>query len=108
MASLSERTTAYLNPYIKNYLQHEAVEQGKSISELINDQLRKLSAYNGKHVSNAIDSLAEVPWPAGVKKMAGANAWRTRVGEYRVVHVIKDKQLIVEVIRLGHRREIYR
>lgn len=42
MASLSERTTVYLNPYVKKYLQHEAVEQGKSISELINDQLADL------------------------------------------------------------------
>lgn len=42
MASLTERTTVYLNPYVKKYLQHEAVEQGKSISELINDQLADL------------------------------------------------------------------
>ena len=42
MASLTERTTVYLNPYIKKFLQHEAVEQGKSISELINDQLADL------------------------------------------------------------------
>ena len=42
MASLSERTTVYLNPYVKKYLQHEAVEQGRSISELINDQLADL------------------------------------------------------------------
>lgn len=42
MASLSERTTVYLNPYVKKFLQHEAVEQGKSISELINDQLAEL------------------------------------------------------------------
>jgi hypothetical protein len=42
MASLTERTTVYLNPYVKKYLQHEAVEQGKSISELINDQLAEL------------------------------------------------------------------
>jgi hypothetical protein len=42
VANLSERTTVYLNPYVKKYLQHEAVEQGKSISELINDQLAEL------------------------------------------------------------------
>ncbi len=42
MATLTERTTVYLNPYVKKYLQHEAVEQNKSISELINDQLTEL------------------------------------------------------------------
>ncbi|MBW4061961.1 CopG family transcriptional regulator [Candidatus Saccharibacteria bacterium] len=42
MATLTERTTVYLNPYVKKYLQHEAVEQNKSISELINEQLAEL------------------------------------------------------------------
>lgn len=42
MATLTERTTVYLNPYVKKYLQHEAIEQNKSISELINDQLAEL------------------------------------------------------------------
>jgi hypothetical protein len=42
MATLTERTIVYLNPYVKKYLQHEAVEQNKSISELINDQLAQL------------------------------------------------------------------
>ncbi len=42
MATLTERTTVYLNPYVKKYLQHESVVQNKSISELINDQLAEL------------------------------------------------------------------
>ena len=42
MATLTERTTIYLNPYVKKYLQHEAVEQNKSISELVNEQLAEL------------------------------------------------------------------
>jgi mRNA interferase RelE/StbE len=71
-------------------------------------ELRKLSADHRKSVSNAIDSLAHEPRPKGVKKMTGAHAWRIRVGDYRVVYSIKDKQLIIEVIRIGHRREVYR
>jgi hypothetical protein len=42
MSTLTQRTTVYLNPYVKKYLQHEAVEQNKSISELINEQLAEL------------------------------------------------------------------
>ena len=42
MATLTERTTIYLNPHVKKYLQHEAVEQNKSISELVNEQLAEL------------------------------------------------------------------
>jgi hypothetical protein len=42
VGTLTERTTVCLSPYVKKYLQHEAVEQNKSISELINDQLAEL------------------------------------------------------------------
>jgi mRNA interferase RelE/StbE len=71
-------------------------------------ELRKLSAKDRKKIATAIDSLVDVPRPNGVKKMVGANAWRIRVGDYRLVYVIEDKQLVVEVIRIGHRRDVYR
>lgn len=71
-------------------------------------ELRKLPADDRKSVSHAIESLANMPRPKGVKKMAGAHAWRIRIGDYRVVYSIEDKQLIIEVIRIGHRREVYR
>ena len=71
-------------------------------------ELRKLSEHNRKSITDAIDVLAEVPRPNGVKKMAGVNAWRIRVGDYRVVYSIEDRQLVVEVIRIRHRRDVYR
>ena len=71
-------------------------------------ELRKLSEHNRKSITDAIDVLAEVPRPNGVKKMAGVNAWRIRVGDYRVVYSIEDRQLVVEVIRIGYRRDVYR
>lgn len=71
-------------------------------------ELRKLTADHRKSVSNAIDSLAREPRPKGVKKMAGTHAWRIRIGDYRVVYSIEDEHLIIEVIRIGHRREVYR
>lgn len=71
-------------------------------------ELRKLPDDYRKSISGAIDSLAHAPRPKGVKKMAGAHAWRIRVGDYRVVYSIEDKQLIIQVIRIGHRREVYR
>ena len=40
--------------------------------------------------------------------MAGADLWRIRMGDYRVVYSIEDAQLIVLVVRVGHRREVYR
>jgi mRNA interferase RelE/StbE len=48
------------------------------------------------------------PRPPDVKKLKGRNAWRIRVGDYRVIYEIHDRELQVLVITVGHRREIYR
>jgi len=48
------------------------------------------------------------PRPADVKKLKGREAWRIRVGDYRVIYEIQDRVLQVIVITIGHRREIYR
>ncbi|OWY63264.1 hypothetical protein B7486_54060 [cyanobacterium TDX16] len=56
-----------------------------------------------------IDTLAEEPRPSGVKKLKGAeNQYRIRVGSYRIVYEIQDAVLLVILLRIGHRREIYR
>jgi mRNA interferase RelE/StbE len=72
---------------------------------------RKLDALDGSvrpRVIRAIQALKSDPRPPGCKKMAGAELWRIRIGDYRVVYSIEDAQLIVLVVRVGHRREIYR
>ena len=58
----------------------------------------------------AIDALADDPRPAGCKKLAGsANRYRIRAaGAYRIVYDVHDDVLLVVVIRVGHRRDIYR
>ena len=54
-------------------------------------------------------SLAENPRPEGMEKLTGReNRYRLRVGDYRIVYSIADEALIVMVIRIGHRREVYR
>jgi len=60
------------------------------------------------HVISAIRKLSKNPRPSGVKKMAGREAWRIRVGDYRVLYEIKDVDMTVLVVDIGHRREIYR
>lgn len=56
-----------------------------------------------------IDALAEDPRPPGVKKLKQAeNQYRIRVGDYRIVYEIKDAILLVILLRIGHRSEIYR
>ncbi len=48
------------------------------------------------------------PRPPDVKKLKGRPAWRIRVGDYRVIYQINDLELIVVVVTVGHRREVYR
>ena len=61
-----------------------------------------------KRVVARIESLGNDPRPHGCKKLAGSEYWRIRVGDYRVVYSIDDKELLVLVIRVAHRREVYR
>jgi mRNA interferase RelE/StbE len=57
----------------------------------------------------AIDGLAEEPRPDGVVKLKGEeNAYRVRVGDYRIVYEVRDNVLLVLIVKIGHRREIYR
>ncbi|MET7255481.1 type II toxin-antitoxin system RelE family toxin [Dyadobacter fermentans] len=56
-----------------------------------------------------IDSLTANPRPSGVKKLENyKNSYRVRVGQYRIIYEIEDHQLIVEVIKVGNRKEVYR
>ena len=60
-------------------------------------------------VRNKIDSLTENPRPFDCKKLKGYdNFYRVRVSQYRVIYSIQDKRLIIEVIKIGHRKDIYR
>jgi mRNA interferase RelE/StbE len=60
-------------------------------------------------IIEAIDSLAVNPRPNGVKKLESfRNSYRVRVGQYRIVYEIEDDKLIVEVVKVGNRKEVYR
>ena len=56
-----------------------------------------------------IEALGAEPRPAGCRKLRGANdLWRLRIGDYRVIYMIDDDVLLVVVVTVGHRREVYR
>lgn len=62
-----------------------------------------------RRIVRAIDVLAEDPRPAGcVALRGGEGLLRIRVGVYRVVYLVEDDRLVVVVVRIGHRREVYR
>jgi mRNA interferase RelE/StbE len=55
-----------------------------------------------------IRSLADDPRPPGCQKLSGSEKYRVRQGSYRIVYTIKDDRLIILVIRIAHRRAVYR
>jgi mRNA interferase RelE/StbE len=72
-------------------------------------QLVKIPFDSRRRIAALIDALAENPRPAGAGKMQGVeNTYRLRVGDYRILYEIQDRRLIVYVLRIGHRREVYR
>jgi mRNA interferase RelE/StbE len=62
-----------------------------------------------RRIKQRIDSLAENPFPSGIKKIEGEDElYRLRVGDYRILYQVKGKILLVLIIGIGHRRDIYR
>ena len=85
----------------------------KSYQVLISDkaikQLNKLENRIGLIVSEKIQSLAEDPRPEGCKKLAGLkNTYRVRVRAMRIVYSVDTKKILVFVLCIGHRKDIYR
>ncbi|MFT4299504.1 MAG: type II toxin-antitoxin system RelE/ParE family toxin [Aeromicrobium sp.] len=70
--------------------------------------LRLIDARQRAKIEEKIDALAVEPRPVGVKKLTGLDAYRLRVGNYRVVYAIDDTVRIVEVTHVGTRQSIYK
>ena len=74
---------------------------------------KELDAIDGaptrRRIVEAIQTLAVDPRPSACKKLAGREAaYRLRIGDYRIVYTVNDREIIVEVIKFGHRRAVYR
>ena len=73
--------------------------------------IKALQDINEPYYSNikkAIYSLADNPRPQGYKKLKGRNGYRIRVADYRIIYEIFEDALIVDVINLGQRKDIYK
>jgi mRNA interferase RelE/StbE len=70
--------------------------------------LADLPDENYQRVRDAIQKLAENPRPSGCLKLTGKEAWRIRIGDYRVIYEVDDRSKKVTVLDIGHRRDIYR
>lgn len=71
-------------------------------------QLRQLDRVAQRRVQGAIELVASEPRPNGAKKLIGGDGeWRVRTGDYRIVYELHDHVLLVLVVAVGHRRDIY-
>ncbi len=70
--------------------------------------LSQIQSQDQERIIEAIRSLADEPRPHGCKKLSGRDAWRIRVGNYRVIYEIRESKLVVLIVDIGHRKEIYR
>lgn len=72
-------------------------------------EFEKLDAKTQKRIGSRIDALSTNPRPDGCTKLKGStNTYRIRVGDYRVLYDVEDKRIVVTVIKVGHRRDVYR
>ncbi len=72
-------------------------------------QLRSFAPPIQKRLVRRMRALRDDPRPPGVKKLAGADdLYRIRDGDYRIIYTIQDKELIVLVVKIGDRKEVYR
>ena len=70
--------------------------------------LRPLPKADVKRVMERIRALADDPRPAGCAKLSGQERYRVRQGIYRIIYEVEDARLIVLVVKVGHRRDVYR
>ncbi len=79
-----------------------------TVSKSAVKELSKLPAHVNNRIIKIVLSLSEDPRPQGSKKLkGGSDNWRIRIGDYRVVYAIDDEVLIVDVRKVGHRKDIY-
>jgi mRNA interferase RelE/StbE len=72
-------------------------------------ELERLPRDVQKKLAAKIEALGDDPFPAGCKKMAAIpDTWRVRAGDYRVVYQVHQKVLLVLVLTVGHRKDVYR
>ena len=69
---------------------------------------KKLPVNEIQDINTAIENISKSPRPPGYKKLKNRNAYRIRVNDYRIIYELQEKKLAVVVIRIRHRKEVYR
>ena len=70
--------------------------------------LRGYPKQDVKRIMQRIRALADDPLPSGCEKLSSQERYRIRQGVYRIIYEIEDSRLVVLIVKVGHRREVYR
>lgn len=71
--------------------------------------LRRISSTDVSKIISAAEALAVNPFPSGHVKLSGSQrSYRIRVGDYRILYEVIDNRLIIEIIKVGHRKDVYK
>ena len=82
-----------------------SIEIGRSAEK----QYKKLPRSDQKRLARAMLALARDPYPKGSRKLSGySDVYRIRVGRYRILYSVSASQLIVLIVKIGHRKDVYR
>jgi len=78
-----------------------------TIKRSASKEIDKIALKDRKRIIIKIRSLASDPRPPGSKKLSGQEKYRIRQGDYRILYQIEDGELIIVVVKVGHRRDVY-
>ena len=78
------------------------------LKESVEKDLRSIPKKDLKKILTRIEALAKEPRPQGYEKLSSQDKYRIRQGTYRIIYSIQDQELTVWVVKVGHRKDVYR
>ena len=79
-----------------------------SIKPSVARDLRGVPRADVRRILDRIEALRDDPRPPGAEKLSAQERYRVRQGNYRILYTVADAELVVEVVKVGHRRDVYR
>ncbi len=74
----------------------------------VTKDFRSISKNDVARILKRIEALTDDPRPVGSEKLSGQERFRVRQGVYRIIYEIRDEELVIIVVKVGHRRDVYR